>query len=70
MGSSAQEEKVHTNIYPKIYLKKRPAKNFNYYFGLAHKTHEKLHIKGSPDAKCMPQKLEHFPKSKSTFHKC
>lgn len=47
--------------------KKNVAKNFNYYFGLAHKTHE-LHNKGSPDAQFMPHKLEHFPKSKSTFY--
>lgn len=47
--------------------KKNVAKNFNYYFGLAHKTHE-LHNKGSPDAQFMPRKLERFPKSKSTFY--
>lgn len=49
--------------------KKSVAKNFNYYFGLAHKTH-KTHNKGSPDAKFMPHKTWTFSKkniSKSTF---
>lgn len=51
----------------RVGAEKNVAKNFNYYFGLAHKTH-KLHNKGSSDAQFMPHKLEQFPKSKSTFY--
>lgn len=69
MDSNAQEEKVkctNTGVAKKNTHTQRIAKNFDYYFGLAHKTH-KLTIKVRLMQNLCPEKLEHFPKSKSTF---